>query len=79
MCIVFVLDGIFRPENSYRNTNTRQTQKQLKCIVLVLDGRFRPEFSGPKKIYDRHNSNKYVLSIVFVLEEYSGRKIPARI
>ena len=69
MCIVFVLDGIFRPES---------TNGQYMYIVFVLDGIFRPESSG-RNINTRHLTQQQWMCIVFVLDlifrpEYSGRK-----
>ena len=79
MYIVFVLDGIFRPESEI---------EQSMCIVFVLDGKFRPENKNnaitttivvycicierniPAGKLIQHN-NKCVLYVYWT--EYSGR------
>ena len=79
MCIVFVFDGIFRPE-----LKPMQPQRQYLCIVFVLDGIFRPGskseqymyivfvFDGifrPESWYNTTTMNVYCICI--------GRNIPA--
>ena len=80
ICIVFVLDGIFRPERDYNTTTINcvlylywteysgrkvdTTQQQWICIVFVLDGIFRPE-----RDYNTTTITVYCICI--------GRNIPA--
>ena len=67
MCIVFVLDGIFRPEKWLQHNNNEcvlylylteysgrkvdTTQQQWMCIVFALDGIFRPERMSEQYMY----------------------------
>ena len=52
MCIVFVLDGIFRPENSGRKIPVgKLIQHNNNEDVFVLDGIFRPESRSEQYIY----------------------------
>ena len=59
MCIVFVLDLIFRPENSGREKidDRHNSNECVLCIVFVLDGIFRPE-----------NESEQYMCIAFVLD-----------
>ena len=65
MCIVFVLDKIFRPENSGRKVNATHTQQSM-CIVFVFDGIFRPE-----------NKNNAITTTIIVYCICIERNIPA--
>ena len=63
MCIVFVLDGIFRPENK---NNAITTTIIVYCICI--------ERNIPAGKLIQHN-NKCVLYLYWT--EYSGRKVDA--
>ena len=66
MCIVFVLDGIFRPE--FSGWKKKHDRHNNKCVLYL----YWTEYSG-RNIQDRHTNTKCVLYLYWM--EYSGRNL----